>query len=112
MGLEGLLQGLAMFAAYAIVAAFVVESALDALFGWKVYVKLLGGRGLKVPISYGCSLMACKLGGIDPFAMAAVDPERVTWFGLLMAAGLVAGGSKKLAKQFGTLKETLDEAKG
>ncbi len=111
LALQGLVAGLAMFSVYAIVASFIVESALDLLFGWKIYQRFLGGKGLKVPVSFACSLAACKLGGIDPFAMAAADPTKVTIFGLVMAAALVAGGSKKLAKQLGTLKETIEEVK-
>jgi hypothetical protein len=106
---SGLLAGLSMWAAYVIVASFLVEGVCDLLFGWR-HFESLAGKGLKVPIAFSLSMAACWKGGIDPFAMAAANPAAVSTLGLVFSAGFVAGGSKKAAQRLGSMKKAVKES--
>lgn len=102
--------GLGMWAAYVVVASFLVEGVCDAFFEWRWWKATLDGKGLKLPIVFALSLLTCAKGNIDPFAMAAGNIEMAGYFGFLLSAGFVAGGSKKASMRLGNMKKALKES--
>ena len=45
------LENVASVFALLIALSVIIERGLATVFGWKLYQKLLGGKGLKVPIA-------------------------------------------------------------
>ena len=85
-----------------ITLSVIVERGLATIFGWKLYQKLLGGKGLKVPIALGISFLIASQVPVDLVAML-FDGD-TTVLGQVLTAGLLSGGSKKVAETFGDIK--------
>ena len=51
------LENVASVFALLITLSVIIERGLATVFGWKYYTKLLGGKGLKVPIAFGVSFL-------------------------------------------------------
>ena len=86
-----------------ITLSVIVERGLATIFGWKLYQKLLGGKGLKVPIALGISFLIANQVPVDLVAML-FDGD-TTVLGQVLTAGLLSGGSKKVAETFGDIKK-------
>jgi len=104
-----IMHGLIQFFAAGVAASFAVENALGVLFTWEHYKVRLEGKGLKMPISLAVSYGVCHAAGIDFIQMGLSGDSSI--LGTIIAAGMVAGGSKKMAERWGNLKKTLDEIK-
>jgi|TARA_Y100000296_G_scaffold85735_1_gene122697 hypothetical protein len=96
------LESVASVFALLITLSVIVERGLATLFGWKYYVNLLGGRGLKVPIAFGVSFLIANQVPVDLVAMLFNGDTSV--LGQVLTAGLLSGGSKKVAETFGDIK--------
>ena len=85
-----------------VASVFALLIALS-IFGWKLYQKLLGGKGFKVPIALGVSFLIASQVPVDLVAML-FDGD-TTVLGQVLTAGLLSGGSKKVAETFGDIKK-------
>lgn len=101
------LENVASVFALLIALSVVIERGLATLFNWKYYAKYVGGKGLKVPISWGVSFLIAKEVPVDLVAMLFNGDATV--LGQVLTAGLLAGGSKKVAETFGDLKKAAEE---
>jgi len=95
-------ENVASVFALLITLSVIVERGLATLFGWKYYTKLLGGRGLKVPIAVVVSFIIAHQVPVDLVAMLFNGETSV--LGQVLTAGLLSGGSKKVAETFGDIK--------
>ena len=96
------LENVASVFALLIALSVIVERGLATIFGWKLYQKLLGGKGLKVPIALGISFLIANQVPVDLVAMLFNGDTSV--LGQVLTAGLLSGGSKKIAETFGDIK--------
>ena len=103
--LENVASGFALL----ITLSVIIERGLATIFGWKYYVKLLGGRGLKVPVTLAVSFVIAQQVPVDLVAML-FDGE-ASLLGQVLTAGLLSGGSKRIAETFGDLKNAAEEFK-
>ena len=85
-----------------ITLSVIVEWGLATVFEWKYYTKLLGGKGLKVPIAFGVSFLIANQVPVDLVALLFNGETSV--LGQVLTAGLLSGGSKKIAETFGDIK--------
>ena len=97
-----ILENVASVFALLITLSVIIERGLATLFGWKYYAKLLGGKGLKVPIAFGVSFLIANQVPVDLVSML-FNGEGST-LGQVLTAGLLSGGSKKVAETFGDIK--------
>jgi hypothetical protein len=95
-------ENVASVFALLITLSVIIERGLATLFGWKYYTKLLGGRGLKVPIAVVVSFIIANQVPVDLVAMLFNGETSV--LGQVLTAGLLSGGSKKVAETFGDIK--------
>ena len=95
-------ENVASVFALLITLSVIIERGLATLFGWKYYTKLLGGRGLKVPIAVVVSFIIANQVPVDLVAMLFNGEASV--LGQVLTAGLLSGGSKKVAETFGDIK--------
>ncbi|MFC0220159.1 hypothetical protein ACFFJ7_17355 [Pseudochelatococcus lubricantis] len=94
----------------------VMESALAALFNWRVFRVAFNARALKTPIMFGVGLMLVLVTTYDPMrviiaasgiSLAETQPLRLFFQGLLttiLSAMIIAGGSEgifQLLKKLG-----------
>ena len=96
------LENVASVFALLITLSVIIERGLATVFGWKLYHKLLGGRGLKVPIALGVSFLIANQVPVD--LVAILFDGDTTVLGQVLTAGLLSGGSKKVAETFGDIK--------
>ena len=96
------LENVASVFALLITLSVIVERGLANVFGWKYYTKLLGGKGLKVPIAIGVSFLIANQVPVDLVALLFNGETSV--LGQVLTAGLLSGGSKKVAETFGDIK--------
>ncbi len=96
------LENVASVFALLIALSVIIERGLATVFGWKLYQKLLGGKGLKVPIALGVSFLIANQVPVDLVAMLFNGDTSV--LGQVLTAGLLSGGSKKIAETFGDIK--------
>ena len=82
-----------------IVLSFFVERTLALVFEHRWYIKTFDKAGLKEPIAFLVSLAACRTWDFDAVSMTILT-EQTFWFGHVITAGLVAGGSKASIKLF------------
>ena len=66
------------------------------------FKEFLGGKGLKVPIAAGVSFLIANQVPVDLVAMLFNGETSV--LGQVLTAGLLSGGSKKVAETFGDIK--------
>ena len=96
------LENVASVFALLITLSVIVERGLATVFGWKYYEKLLGGKGLKVPIAFGVSFLIANQVPVDLIAL--LFNGEASLLGQVLTAGLLSGGSKKVAETFGDIK--------
>jgi len=96
------LENVASVFALLITLSVIIERGLATVFGWKYYQKLLGGRGLKVPIALGVSFFVANQVPVDLVAILFNGESSI--LGQVLTAGLLSGGSKKVAETFGDIK--------
>ena len=97
-----ILENVASVFALLITLSVIIERGLATLFGWKYYTKLLGGKGLKVPIAFGVSFLIANQVPVDLVSML-FNGEAST-LGQVHTAGLLSGGSIMVAETFGDIK--------
>ena len=102
-------ENVASVFALLIALSVIIERGLATVFGWKYYVKLLGGRGLKVPVTLAVSFVIAQQVPVDLVAML-FDGD-TSLLGDVLSAGLVCGGSKRFADTFGDLNKAAEELK-
>ena len=96
------LENVASVFALLITLSVIIERGLATVFGWKYYEKLLGGRGLKVPIAIGVSFLVANQVPVDLVAILFNGESSI--LGQVLTAGLLSGGSKKVAETIGDIK--------
>ena len=97
-----ILENVAIVFALLITISVILERGLATVFGWKYYTKLLGGKGLKVPIAFGVSFLIANQVPVD--LVAVLFNGETSVLGQVLTAGLLSGGSKKVAETFGDIK--------
>ena len=97
-----ILENVASVFALLITLSVIIERCLATVFVWKYYAKLLGGKGLKGPIAFGVSFLIANQVPVDLVSML-FNGEAST-LGQVLTAGLLSGGSKKVAETFGDIK--------
>ena len=97
-----ILENVASVFALLITLSVIIERGLATLFGWKYYANLLGGKGLKVPNALGVYFLIANQVPVDLVAMLFNGETSV--LGQVLTAGLLSGGSKKVAETFGDIK--------
>jgi len=90
-----------------LVLSLMVERSLATVFNWRFYREHLSGRGLKVPIALLVSYLVCRAYPVD--LLGLIFTRSVSSIGIVVSAGLLAGGSKKLAETIGDLKKRVEE---
>ena len=96
------LENVASVFALLITLSVIIERGLATVFGWKYQTELLGGKGLKVPIAFGVSFLIANQVPVDLVALLFNGDTSV--LGQVLTAGLLSGGSKKVAETFGDIK--------
>ena len=81
------------------VLAFFLERALALIFEHKYYVTKLKDTGLKEPIAFVAALVVCWTWDFDALSMVLLR-EKITFFGQIITAAVIAGGSKASLKLF------------
>ena len=76
-----------------------VERALSPIFEWRVFIDKTANKGAKEPIAVVVAV--ALVAWLDFDALAIIfSRENTSWVGLLITAGVVAGGSKGSIKLF------------
>lgn len=91
-----------------IVLSFFVERALSLVFEHRLYVRHLNDTGLKEPIALALSYAVVSGWQFDALAVILRADEN-TWWGYLITAAIVAGGSKASIKLFHDLLKVKSE---
>lgn len=82
-----------------VLLALFVERALSLVFEWRPLVRVLDGRGFKEPIALAAAYSV--VAGLDFDALAIMfKNEHNSFWGYLLTAAVVAGGSKGAVKLF------------
>ena len=102
-------ENVASVFALLIALSVIIERGLATIFGWKYYVKLLGGKGLKVPVTLAVSFVIAQQVPVDLIAL--LFNGEASLLGQILTAGLLSGGSKRIAETFGDLKRAAEELK-
>lgn len=82
-----------------IVLSFFVERALSLVFEHRLYIEHLDEKGLKEPIAFGLSYAVVAGWQFDAMAVI-LKADETSWWGYLVTAAIVAGGSKASIKLF------------
>jgi len=82
-----------------IVLAFMVERALALVFESQWYLNKLGPKHVKELLAFSLSAAVCVVWKIDAVSVI-LHGDRMTLFGELLTAGVIAGGSKASLKLF------------
>ena len=102
-------ENVASVFALLIALSVIIERGLATVFGWKYYEKLLSGKGLKVPITLAVSFVIAQQVPVDLIAL--LFNGEASLLGEILTAGLLSGGSKRIAETFGDLKRAAEELK-
>tara|TARA_R100001244_G_scaffold129923_1_gene101734 strand:+ start:114 stop:443 length:330 start_codon:yes stop_codon:yes gene_type:complete len=102
-------ENVASVFALLIALSVIIERGLATVFGWKYYEKLLSGKGLKVPITLAVSFVIAQQVPVDLIAL--LFNGEASLLGQILTAGLLSGGSKRIAETFGDLKRAAEELK-
>ena len=100
-------ENVASVFALLIALSVIIERGLATVFGWKYYEKLLSGKGLKVPITLAVSFVIAQQVPVDLIAL--LFNGEASLLGQILTAGLLSGGSKRIAETFGDLKRAAEE---
>lgn len=92
-----------------VVLSFVVERGLALIFEHRWYVARFKERGFKAPIAFGVSLLICINWGFD-LVSVLLKSEAVGFVGMVLTAGVIAGGSKASIKLFRDLMGVQSDA--
>ena len=76
-----------------VILSMLLERAMIILFEWRWYEKFLGGRGLKVPITYIVAWTICTTLEFDAFLTIIQPGQAATNMGMYLTAAVLAGGS-------------------
>jgi hypothetical protein len=98
--------GLASVLFLVLAVAVVFESAMSAIFDWRIYLRYLQGRGFKTPILVGTALWVCVAYEIDVLnrILAALGrQEQSHAVGTVLTALLVSGGSSAVFRVYARL---------
>lgn len=82
-----------------IILAFFIERALSLLFEHRWFVAKFEKSGLKEPIAFLVSLAIVRYWNFDALGIV-FHADVTTWWGYLVTAAIVAGGSKASIKLF------------
>lgn len=82
-----------------IVLSFLIERALALVFEHRLYVKYLGNRGFKEFVAFGFAFLICYRWDFDAVSVL-LSAEKTTLVGVIITAGVIAGGSKASIKLF------------
>lgn len=82
-----------------IVLSFFIERALSLVFEHRLYIKHLDKKGLKEPIAFVLSYAVVSGWQFDAMAVI-LKADETAWWGYLVTAAIVAGGSKASIKLF------------
>jgi hypothetical protein len=82
-----------------IVLSFFVERALALVFEHRLFSRKLARRGLKEPLALLVSFVVCRYWDFDAISVLFVK-EHTQFWGHLITAAIVAGGSKASTKLF------------
>lgn len=82
-----------------VLLSFFVERALALLFENKLFVDRFGSRGIKEPITVLVAFGVCRYWDFDALSVILVK-EKTQFWGHLLTAAIVAGGSKASIKFF------------
>ena len=103
MTFESLAINLLVTGFYGLVLCAVVEGACDYIFSWSLFERKFDGKGYKWWVAMGVSLATVHIGQYDAIHM--VQGLDATQGGMILSFGLIAGGSKKLAERFGSIRK-------
>ena len=92
-----------------VVLSFVVERGLALIFEHRWYVARFKERGLKAPIAFGVSLLICISWNFD-LVSVLLKSEAVGFVGMVLTAGVIAGGSKASIKLFRDIMDVQSDA--
>ena len=82
-----------------IVLSFFIERALALVFEHRAFSRKLARRGLKEPLALLVSFVVCRYWDFDALSVLFVKEHTLFW-GHLITAAVVAGGSKASTKLF------------
>lgn len=82
-----------------VVLSFFIERALSLLFEHRLFVKGLAQKGLKEPIAFVVSLLVVRYWNFDALSIL-FHSDTATWWGYIITAAIIAGGSKASIKLF------------
>ncbi len=92
-----------------VVLSFVVERGLALIFEHRLYVARFKGAGLKAPIAFGVALLICISWDFD-LVSVLLKSDAVGFVGMVLTAGVIAGGSKASIKLFRDLMDVQSDA--
>lgn len=82
-----------------VVLAFFVERMLSLVFEHRYFVRLLDEKGVKEPIAFAVALGIVRYWNFDALSII-LNAEAVSWWGQIVTAAIIAGGSKASIKLF------------
>lgn len=82
-----------------VLLSIIIERALAILFEWRAILPRIHRKGIKEPIALLTSLAVVLVYEFDAMAILFAE-ESNTYFGYLVTAGVIAGGSKGSIKLF------------
>jgi hypothetical protein len=91
------------------VLAFFVERALSLLFEHRFFVQRFNEMGIKEPIAFLVSLAVVRYWNFDALGIL-MHADKTSWWGYLITAAIVAGGSKASIKLFHDVLKTKSKA--
>lgn len=86
--------------------AVVFESAMSAIFDWRIYLRHLQGRGFKTPILVGAALLVCVWYDLDIVNRILTTLGRQSqshFVGTVLTALLISGGSSAVFRVYSKL---------
>jgi len=94
-----LIAGIGALLGRLLLVLVLLESAMAALFNWRVYRAVLSGRAWKTPLMFGLGLMVVNGFGYDFMATALQDIAGAKaagqeWLSVTLSAMVIAGGSQ------------------
>lgn len=92
-----------------VIMAFVLERALALLFETHYFIDHVQGKNLKELIAFVLSVMVCWYWDFDAISMIFLK-EKTTFLGVVVTAGVIAGGSKGAIKLFKNTLGFMSEA--
>lgn len=82
-----------------VLLSLIVERSLSVLFESRWFIDKLDEKNLKEVIGLAVSFLICAVWKFDAVSMIVLA-DQTNWFGYLVTAGIIAGGSKGSIKLF------------